>query len=286
MLDTQAPDLSIVCPAEFPHINECFLGGADGDESSEASIQLSTDVNGEPTWSVSDNCDADLSVSYVYSDVILEMDGDYRITRTFTVTATDNCGNSTTQTCNQMITFTDSDGPLMSDDPAELYPASIACSDMGDPFDVTFMPVSASDGCDNEVTLEVTSAYLTSGSCPGTWVRHWVAYDATGNVSAQEAIQYIPTYDIVAPEVSIEAPGNGAETLVYLDENCYVDLSPDAIGYGTLEYSDDCDPNPSTDLSYVDGPRTYRLLWFEDVGTYSFTRSWTAVTVTDLCGNC
>ncbi len=282
VLDTQAPDLSIVCPAEFPHINECFLGGATDDETSEASIQLSTDVNGEPTWTVSDNCDADLNVSYVYSDVIIEMDGDYRIIRTFTVTAIDNCGNSTTQTCDQMITFTDSDGPLMSDDPAELYPASIACSDMGDPFDVTFMPVSASDGCDGEVTLEVVSAYLTSGSCPGTWVRHWVAYDATGNVSAQEAIQYIPTYDIVAPEVSIEAPGSGGETVVYLDENCYVDLSPDAIGYGTLEYSDDCDPNPSTDLSYVDGPQTFACSG--SVGTYTFTRTWTAV-VTDLCGN-
>ncbi len=73
------------------------------------------------------------------------------------------------------------------DDPAELYPASIACADMGDPFDVNFMPVSASDGCQSDLTYEVVSAYLTSGSCPGTWVRHWVAYDESGNVSAEES---------------------------------------------------------------------------------------------------
>ena len=304
VLDTQAPDLSIACPAEFPHINECFgsgpsnvtftfitdqygsgeafatitdsegaavadyplgyfansdtteetltlapgdytitlgddwgdgwawtpatgedavslSGGASGSldflggssasldftVTGDASAQLSTDTNGEPTWTVSDNCDADVEVSYTYSDDIVQIDGDYFITRTFTVTATDNCGNATTQECEQSITFTDSDGPLMSDDPAELYPASIACADMGDPFDVNFMPVSASDGCQSDLTYEVVSAYLTSGSCPGTWVRHWVAYDESGNVSAEEAIQYIPTYDIVAPEVSIAAPG-------------------------------------------------------------------------------
>ena len=40
----------------------------------------------------------------------------------------------------------------MSDDAAELYPASIACADMGDPFEVTFMPVGATDNCDSELT--------------------------------------------------------------------------------------------------------------------------------------
>ena len=37
-----------------------------------------------------------------------------------------------------------------------------------------------------------------------------MAYDDCGNMSA-EAIQYIPTYDIVAPEVSISCPGTSAE---------------------------------------------------------------------------
>ena len=279
VLDTQAPELTMDCPADFPHINECFLGGEDGDASSEASIQMSTDTNGEPTWTVSDNCDADVEVSYTYTDDIVELLGDFYITRTFTVTATDNCGNVTTQECDQSITFTDSDGPLMSEDPAELYPASIACSDMGDPYDVTFMPVSASDGCVSNLTFEVVDAYLTSGSCPGTWVRHWVAYDESGNVSAEEAIQYIPTFDVVAPTVALSCPDNADLTL---DADCLADLSPEANGFAEANYSDDCDTNPAVDISYVDGPRTYAC--GEEVGTYSFTRSWT-VTVTDQCGN-
>ena len=383
-----------------------FLGGASAslafDVNGDASAQLSTATNGEPAWSASDNCDADVQVSYTYSDDIVADcssgdsadEGGYTVTRTFTVTATDNCGNATTLTCDQIITFTDTEAPAMSDDAGELYPASIPCADMGDPYDTSFMPVGATDNCDSEPMMEVANAYLTSGSCPGTWVRHWVAYDDCGNMSA-EAIQYIPTYDIVAPEVSIACPGisstggpadvlftfttdqyGGAEafatitdsegaivadyplgsfpssavteetvsldpgtytitlgddwgdgwawapatgedavvisggasgsldflggseaslefavtgggggsttTTVYLDENCDVDLSPDALGYATSEYSDDCDTDPALSITYSDGPRDYAC--GEETGTFTFTRTWTA-TVTDLCGN-
>ncbi len=370
-----------------------------------ATAQVSTARNGEPTWTVSDNCDGAPDVSYTYSDHIVAdcVDGDsapeggYTVTRTFTVTAVDNCGNATVQTCVQTITFTDTESPVMSDDTAELYPAAIACSDMGDPNDVTFMPVSATDNCDSELTMEVANSYLTSGSCPGTWVRHWVATDDCGNVSA-EAIQYVPTADTLAPAVSISCPGvvpttseidltltfttdaygsseasatitdsegaiiadyprfsfpssatveeslslapgtytitlgdfysdgwndvqwggsvSGANALVisggasdslnfsdgasasleftlgagaplptstvYLDENCEADLSPEALGSATAEYSDDCDADPALDITYVDGPRDYAC--GEETGTFSFTRTWTAM-VTDQCGN-
>ena len=391
---------------------ELASGGEFGfDESTDISLtagggaaceQVATSRTGEVTWSSSDNCDADVTVTYTYSDVATAdcedgdsaAEGGYTITRTFTVTAVDNCGNETVQTCDQTIAFTDTEAPVMSDDAAELYPASIACADMGDPFDVTFMPVGATDNCDSELTFEVANAYLTSGSCPGTWVRHWVAYDDCGNMSA-EAIQYIPTYDIVAPMVSIACPGISASggpedvtftfttdqygggeafatitdsegtvmadyplgyfpssdvtvetvsldpgvytitlgddwgdgwawapatgedavvisggasgsldfldgssasleftvggagggsttTTVYLDENCDADLSPDALGYATSEYSDDCDMDPALEITYSDGPRDYAC--GEETGTFTFTRTWTA-TVTDLCGN-
>ena len=375
----------------------------DFDVSSAALDQVSTARNGEPTWSVSDNCDGAPEVSYTYSDHVVAdcVDGDsapegsYTVTRTFTVTAVDNCGNETVQTCVQTITFTDTESPVMSDDTAELYPAAIACSEMGDPNDVTFMPVSATDNCDSELTMEVANSYLTSGSCPGTWVRHWVAYDDCGNMSA-EAIQYVPTADTLAPVVSISCPGLAAEpvdltltfttdnygsseasasitdsdgaiiadypvgsfpsnstvdealtlapgvytitlgdvyqdgwndvqwggsvsgenalvisggvsgslgfesgasasleftvgagaaspvTTVYLDENCDVDLSPEALGFATAEYSDDCDTDPALEITYADGPRDYAC--GEETGTFTFTRTWTS-TVTDQCGN-
>ena len=277
VVDTQAPALSIQCPADVTNENVCYTGEGD---------QITAEANGEPTWTTSDNCDNEVAVSFTFSDVEVAdcVDGDsaneggYTITRTFTVTAVDNCGNSTVQSCDQVITFTDTEAPVMSDDASELYPSSIACSDMGDPEDETFMPVGAMDNCDSELTFEVVSAYLTSGSCPGTWVRHWVAYDDCGNM-ADEAIQYIPTYDIVAPTVSIYCPDNADLTL---DANCFADLSPEANGFAEATYSDDCDTNPALDISYVDGPRTYAC--GEEVGTYTFTRSWTA-TVTDQCGN-
>ena len=389
---------------------ELASGGEFGfDESTAISLvagggaaceQVAISRTGEVTWSSSDNCDADVDVSYTYNDVAVADcssgdsadEGGYTITRTFTVTSVDNCGNETVMSCDQIITFTDTEAPVMSDDAAELYPASIACADMGDPYDTSFMPVGATDNCDSEPLMEVANAYLTSGSCPGTWVRHWVAYDDCGNMSA-EAIQYIPTYDIVDPEVSISCPGTSAEgepqdvcmtlvinsdnypgetsfdvqdgdgtvlaasglyalglnefeiclpagdytftiydafgdgiccdwgtgdytlsadgdilasggefgssestaislsgsaggalttTTVYLDENCDADLSPDALGYATSEYSDDCDTDPALEITYSDGPRDYAC--GEETGTFTFTRTWTAL-VTDLCGN-
>ena len=273
--DTTAPMLSIDCPADVTNENVCY---ADGD--------LSILTNGEPTMSATDNCDSDVAISYTYADVAVAdcSDGDsadeggYTVTRTFTVTATDNCGNATVMSCDQIITFTDTEAPAMSDDPAELYPAAIACADMGDPEDEGFMPVSASDNCDSELTYEIVNAYLTSGSCPGTWVRHWVAYDDCGNM-ADEAIQYIPTYDIVDPEVAITCP---ADVTLYLDAECDVDLSTEANGMAAVAYSDDCDDAPALDLSYVDGPRDYDC--GESIGSYTFTRTFTAV-VTDQCGN-
>ena len=118
--------------------------------------QVAASRTGEVTWSSSDNCDADVEVSYTYSDVAVADcssgdsadEGGYTITRTFTVTSVDNCGNETVMSCDQIITFTDTEAPVMSYDAAELYPASIACADMGDPFDPSFMPVTATDNCD------------------------------------------------------------------------------------------------------------------------------------------
>ena len=64
-------------------------------------------------------------------------------------------------------------------------------------------------------------------------------------------VQYIPTYDIVDPEVAITCPA-GRDAC--LDADCDVDLSTEA-NVATVAYSDDCDDAPALDLSYVDGPR-------------------------------
>ena len=247
MQDTTSPELSIECPADQIHGNVCF---EDGD--------LSIAGNGEPSWEVSDNCDGDVAVSYTYSDVALAdcSDGDgadegsYTVTRTFTVTAEDNCGNSTTLSCDQVITFTDEEAPMFDGNPDELYPAPISCGDMPDPYDIGILPLHASDNCDSELSYEISMAFLTSGSCPGTYVRIWTAYDDCGN-QAESAIQYVATVDTLAPEFDF-CP---EDITVYLDENCSTDASTEVTGMATV--SDNCDANPDVwfeDISFMDLP--------------------------------
>ena len=282
--DTTSPDLSIECPADQMYANVCF---SDGD--------LTLATNGEPTWEVSDNCDGDVAVSYTYSDVAVAdcSDGDsadegsYTLTRTFVVTAEDNCGNTTTLSCDQILTFTDEEAPMFDGNPDELYPAPITCGDMPDPYDTSILPLHASDNCDSELSYEISMAFLTSGSCPGTYVRIWTAYDDCGN-EAESAIQYVATVDTLAPEFDF-CP---EDITVYLDDNCSTDLSTDVTGMATV--TDNCDANPDVwheDISFMDLPSAcdtdgadyiYGADDAEHNGSYEFTRVFYAE---DACEN-
>ncbi|MAC17502.1 MAG: hypothetical protein CMC97_04315, partial [Flavobacteriales bacterium] len=276
--DTTAPMLTIDCPADVVYNNVCF---DDGD--------LSIATNGEPSWTVSDNCDAEVSVSYTYEDEAVSNGGCSAtvVTRTFTVTATDNCDNVTQQVCSQTITITDEEGPVFDGNPDELYPAPIACGDMPDPYDTNVLPLHATDNCDEDLTYEISMAFMTSGSCPGTYVRIWKAFDACGNES-ETAIQYVATVDTLAPEFDF-CP---EDITVYLDENCSADLSTAVTGMATV--TDNCDANPNVwyeDVSQMDLPSAcdtdgadyvYGEADGEHNGSYQFTRVFYAE---DLCEN-
>ena len=103
-----------------------------------------------------------MAISYTYADATVadcagddgNPQGGYTVTRTFTVTAVDNCGNETILTCDQLIVFTDTEAPTALGSPEELYPAAIACSDMGDPYDPAFMPITATDNCDDDLARD------------------------------------------------------------------------------------------------------------------------------------
>jgi len=274
--DTQAPDLSITCPGAILYANVCF---ADAD--------LSIATNGEPTWTTSDNCDANVTVTYTFQDAVTHLNaldgddddnqGDHLLTRTFTVTATDNCDNATTLTCTQELTFTDTEAPLFDMNPSELYPAPITCGDMPDPYDTSVLPLHATDNCDDALSYNISMAFLTSGSCPGTYVRIWNVTDDSGNQS-QSAIQYVATVDTLAPQFDF-CPGN---IEVFLDENCSTDLSTFVTGMATV--TDNCDDNPDVwheDISFIDIPGTCDTDGADYVygaddaghnGSYQFTR--------------
>ena len=247
VVDTTSPDLAITCPSNILYDNVCY---EDGD--------LSIATNGEPTWTTSDNCDSDVTVTYTYSDNAVSdctncddtPEGGYTVTRTFTVTAEDNCGNTTVLSCNQILTFTDTEAPLFDGNPDELYPAPITCGDMPDPYDTSVLPLHASDNCDSDLDYNISMAFLTSGSCPGTYVRIWNVTDDMGNQS-ESAIQYVATVDTLAPEFDF-CPD---DIEVFLDENCSADLSTSNTGMATV--TDNCDSDPDVwheDISFIDLP--------------------------------
>ena len=282
--DTTSPELEIACPADMLHSNVCY---ADGD--------FSTAANGEPTWTTSDNCDTDVTVTFTYSDSAVSdctncddtPEGSYTVTRSFTVTSSDNCGNTTVRECDQIITFTDEEAPMFDGNPTELYPAPITCGDIPDPYDTSVLPLHASDNCDSDLDYTITMAFLTSGSCPGTYVRIWSVTDDSGNES-ESAIQYVATVDTLAPEFDF-CP---TDITVYLDDNCSTDLSTDATGMATV--TDNCDSNPDVwheDVSFMDLPGTCSTDGADYVygdsdaghnGSYQFTRVFYAE---DACEN-
>ncbi|MGB1572667.1 MAG: T9SS type A sorting domain-containing protein, partial [Flavobacteriales bacterium] len=209
VLDTQAPEMTMDCPADFPHINECFGSGPSN------------------------------------------------VTFTF---ITDNYGAG-----EAFATITDSEGATVADYPLGYF--------------------ADSDTTSETLTLDPGDYTITLGD---DWGDGWAWAPATGEDAvvisggAEGSLDFIDG-NMVSMEFTVAGSGGGpTATTVYLDENCYADLSPEAIGYGTSEFSDDCDPNPTLDITYTDGPPTYDC--GEPTGSYSFVRTWDA-TVTDHCGN-
>ena len=88
-------------------------------------------------------------------------------------------------------------------------------------------------------SYEITMAFLTSGSCPGTYVRIWTATDDSGNES-ESAIQYVATVDTLAPEFDFCPDGHRPS---YLDDNCYYGLEHGA-STGMATVTDNCDEQP------------------------------------------
>ena len=119
-------------------------------------------------------------------------------------------------------------------------------------------------------------AFLTSGSCPGTYVRIWTAFDDCGN-QAESAIQYVATVDTLAPEFDF-CP---EDITVYLDENCSTDVSTDVTGMATV--TDNCDGDVTISIYHSDSAPLYTCDGSDGTaeGSYTFTRTWTAIACDD-----
>jgi hypothetical protein len=229
--DTQAPQ--ITCPDDT--VLEC-------DEVTDPSM------TGMPT--AIDNCDANVSITF--EDEIIQTSAcEYVINRTWT--ATDNCGNEAN--CLQVITVTDQTAPTITcpDD------TTVECDGPSDP--TITGEATATDVCDQDVTINYMDNIVTGTNCDSYIERTWTATDDCGNT--ESCVQIINIIDSEIP--TINCPQN--QTIECTD-------STDPSVTGEPFAFDNCDP--TLDITYSDEEVIV------DDCTTEIQRTWTA---TDDCGN-
>jgi SdrD B-like domain/Concanavalin A-like lectin/glucanases superfamily len=169
----------------------------------------------------------------------------YTITRAWS--ATDNCGNTTTQT--QIITVIDTAAPTLIGVPAN---TAAECSALSEAPMVT-----ATDNCDQSIIVSYNQSINQGSGCQYTIVRTWSATDDCNNTTSQS--QTITVTDTTPP------------MLVGVPQNVSVE----------------CNEIPqvpvvtATDLCDTDVPVTYNQTMTGGCPNI-ITRTWTAV---DNCGN-
>jgi hypothetical protein len=128
----------------------------------------------EPVFSEPTATDACGPVTFGFEDVTTPgaCPQEYSVTRTWT--ATDDCGNQTTDS--QTIDVVDTTAPVIVCAPGN----TIACES-----DLVFTPPTATDDCDPTPVITMVETDTTGGPGFGetTYTRYWFATDACGNAS-------------------------------------------------------------------------------------------------------
>ena len=254
--DLIAPELSLTCPADTVLV---------ADENCDANTDPV--ALGIPGITASDNCTGMPAVSMSHSDAdtVSTCEGQLTFTRTWTATATDDCGNQTTESCEQSVSIADQTAPVFTADTI----VTIAC----DAYDENELySVEASDNC-SDATITVLANNPVSGACAGSILRMYQATDDCGNSATFE--QVINLTDDVAPEVSITCPAGDS---LAVDADCLADVSVETLGAATGSALDNCDENPEVTISHSD---VYTDLC---AGSQLLERTWKAV-ATDHCNN-
>ncbi len=201
----------------------------------------------QPT--VSDVCDAKVTVAEVQTRRAEKCAGTYELVRTWT--ATDHCGNMAT--ASQVIKVTDQTAPVFAAVPANV---TIDC-DAALP---TTAP-TATDNCDGSAKILLVET-RKDGSCEDGYqvVRTWTATDACGNAATTQ--QVVTVRDTKAP--------------VFAGVPASIDISCDGVlPLSEPTASDNCDKQVSIAETTRREPGTC-------TDSYRLIRVWTA---TDNCGN-
>ena len=256
--DIMAPTLTLTCPPDtaIDALADCTA------ESDPAFL-------GAPAVDAQDNCDTDVDYSVTYTDVETPgaCAGSRTIERTFTVTATDDCGQSTTEQCSHTIEISDVTPPTIvmtcPDD------AEIALDEHCDWSGSSGTPLTiVTDGCDPSPSLTLTHVdHDTTLLCAGdddiiegsfSFVRTFTATatDDCGNVATESCDQLVTLLDTAAPDVH-ELETLSTDTL-FLDAMCETDLTPAVNPAQSAE--DGCDSDVALGLTYTDDPAVYEAL--------------------------
>ena len=196
-----------------------------------------------------DNCDREVAVTVATE----RQDGDcadgYTVIRVFT--ATDNCGNTATAT--QRVNVRDRTAPTFASVPQDV---TVECD-----ADLPVTMASATDNCDEQVTVSVENARVDGACTDGyTVLRTFLATDNCGNTATIQ--QTVTVRDTEAPVFS------GVPASV--DIACDAPLPTDA-----PVATDNCDRQ-------VDVVETQSEEPGRCAGSFAVVRMWTA---TDNCGN-
>ena len=156
-LDVNAPTITALPPmaaANYTLDGDCY-----------------TDVTplAEPFASASDACDSEVSITSTYTDSApiytcssadSEAEGSFTFTRTWTVTATDDCGNSTSQQTNQTVIVSDDAAPMLTASFPEDFTTDLDASCDADLSTAAagVATASADDACDSDVDVVISYA--------------------------------------------------------------------------------------------------------------------------------
>ena len=268
--DNISPELALNCPADFTIYADA-----------NCAIDTTTTATGMASTISSDNCLL-VDSSLTYSDQVTEFTAAscYTFERTWTATATDDCGNVFMDYCIQTIMVMDVIKPSIDlSCPANttVHVAADCTADLStaNTGDIT---LSFDDNC---ALLTSSSSYVddvTDSTSTGCYTieRTWTAnaVDACGNDSTTTCTQTIMVMDSIKPSIDLTCP---QDITVYVDADCTVDLSTSSTGDITVIYDDYCLFTSEDSYNDVITDST-------STGCYTIERTWTA-NAADHCGN-
>ncbi len=239
-VDTAAPTITSVPTGSNLGCNPTTLP----DDASVKALVTATDNCGTPT------------VNVAHADVI----SGCTVTRTFTVTATDACGNAATPRTVIYTWTADTTAPTITSVPTG---SNLGCNPATLPTDASVKTLAtATDDCGTP-TINVGHTDATSG-CTLTRTFTVTATDGCGNTSAAKTVVYTWTADVTPPVLTLPAD---------VQLQCGNPTDPSNTGFATA--TDGCGGSPT--ITYVDQATATNC-----TGKAGINRTWTAV---DGCGN-